>query len=214
MPVPKTRGAKPLLKKIQNKGKALSRELVEQCRLPYKTKKMLFLIGFMGSGKSTTGQQLAKVVGADFQDLDEIIETAENQTIAQIFDNRGEHFFREIESHHLKTIQEGEHPKVVAVGGGTPCFLDNMDWMNTNGTTIFLNPTVDILFNRLKSETAHRPILAGKTDETLRHFITEKLNSRLHFYKKANIVIDIESDDFNVIRKIIAEIYAGLRAFT
>lgn len=157
----------------------------------------------MGSGKSTVGQQLAKALGADFLDLDELIETAENQTIANIFALKGEHFFREIESHHLKTIHENEHPKVIATGGGTPCFFDNMDWMNENGTTIFLNPSVDILFDRLKAETEHRPILAGKTDGNLRQFITEKLNSRLHFYQKAKIVIDVDSHDVDVVANVI-----------
>lgn len=167
---------------------------------------MLFLIGFMGSGKSTVGRQLAKTLGADFQDLDEIIESAESQSIANIFITKGEHFFREIESHYLKTIHESEHPKIIAVGGGTPCFFDNMDWMNDNGTTVFLNPTVDVLFNRLKSETAHRPVIAAQTDDTLRSFIAEKLNSRLHHYQKAKIVIDVTSDDVDVLGNLLMQI--------
>ncbi|MFK7948865.1 MAG: shikimate kinase [Saprospiraceae bacterium] len=172
---------------------------------------MLFLIGFMGSGKSTVGQQLAKVLGADFLDLDEVIELAEGETIATIFANRGESFFRVIESHQLKSIKEGKHPKVVAVGGGTPCFFDNMDWMNDNGITIFLNPTIDILFDRLKPETEHRPIIAGQTDETLRKFIIKKLNSRLHHYEKAKIVIDVDSEDFDVLGNLLTQISANFR---
>ncbi len=170
---------------------------------------MLFLIGFMGSGKSTVGRQLAKAIGADFYDLDEIIETAEDQTIVKIFATKGEHFFRELESHYLKTIHESDQPKVIATGGGTPCFFDNMEWMNENGITVFLNPTVDVLFNRLKSETAHRPILAGKTDAALQDFITEKLNSRLYFYQKAKIVMNVESNEVDVLQELLMCLVIG-----
>ena len=166
----------------------------------------------MGSGKSTVGRQLAKVLGADFSDLDDIIENAENQTIAAIFSEKGEHYFRELESHCLKSIHESEHPKVIAVGGGTPCFFDNIDWMNDNGITVFLNPSVDVLFNRLKSETAKRPVLEGKSDTALCKLITEKLNSRLDYYKKAKIVIDVQSNEVDVLAEVIRTLNTEMNA--
>ena len=156
----------------------------------------------MGSGKSTIGRRLADSIDAAFQDLDTIIEKAEGQSIATIFATKGEDYFREIESQHLKSIHASEQRKVIAVGGGTPCFFDNMDWMNAHGVTFFLNPTVEILYQRLVSETAHRPILSGKTGDSLSAFIIEKLNARLHDYSKAQYIIDINSHDFDTVKAI------------
>lgn len=163
---------------------------------------LIFLVGFMGSGKSTIGRRLANTIGAAFQDLDTIIEKAEGQSIPTIFSTKGEGYFREIESQHLKSISASEQVKVIAVGGGTPCFFDNMDWMNAHGMTFFLNPTVDILYQRLASETAHRPILSGKTEDSLNTFIIEKLDARLQYYSKAQYIIDIKSHDFDVVKAI------------
>lgn len=162
----------------------------------------IYLTGFMGSGKSYIGTRLATELNLDFLDLDTIIEKSENQTIATIFNTKGENYFRNIESENLKNTKKNENI-IISTGGGTPCFFDNMDWMNDNGTTIFLNPTVDILFKRLQPETAKRPLLADNSDETLRLFISQKLKNRLKYYEKARHIINIATFEQNVIQEII-----------
>lgn len=161
----------------------------------------IYLIGFMGSGKSYIGKRLSAELGFQFLDLDEVIETAEKQTIANIFKTRGEDYFRNLESEHLKNTKELKNI-IISTGGGTPCFFGNMDWMNENGKTTFLNPTVDILFQRLESEITKRPILANQSDETLRLFISQKLENRLKYYEKAHLIINIATFEQNIIQEI------------
>jgi shikimate kinase len=165
----------------------------------------IYLIGFMGSGKSYVGTRLAAELSFDFLDLDAIIETAENQTIATIFEEKGEDYFRSIESFYLKNIKHNKNI-VISTGGGTPCFFDNMDWMNDHGTTIFLNPTVDILYQRLQSETTKRPLLGDNSEETLRLFISQKLENRLKYYEKAQHIINIATFGQNIIQEITNEL--------
>src|SRR5215217_1973749 len=110
----------------------------------------VFLIGFMGSGKTFVGKKLAQLLKTTFIDLDEVIEKSEEKTISQIFSQNGEEFFRERESHYLKSLSERSNV-VIATGGGTPCFHDNMKWMNENGITIYLKAKSEILFDRLKN---------------------------------------------------------------
>lgn len=156
----------------------------------------------MGSGKSYVGKKLAAELQFDFLDLDALIESTENQTIADVFNTKGEAYFRNIESENLKKIEKNKKI-IISTGGGTPCFFDNMDFMNDNGTTIFLNPTIDILFERLRSETTKRPLLADNSDETLRLFISQKLENRLKYYEKARHIINIATFEQNVIQEII-----------
>ena len=161
----------------------------------------IYLIGFMGSGKSYIGKRLSAELGFQFLDLDEVIETAEKQTIANVFKTKGEDYFRNLESEHLKNTKELKNI-IISTGGGTPCFFGNMDWMNENGKTTFLNPTVDILFQRLESEITKRPILANQSDETLRLFISQKLENRLKYYEKAHLIINIATFEQNIIQEI------------
>lgn len=163
------------------------------------TTSKIYLLGFMGSGKSFVGQQLATVLDIEFVDLDDYIEQAENQTIASIFEQKGEAYFRNTESQMLKKTANFNNT-IIATGGGTPCFFDNIDWMNEHGKTVFLNPTVDILFERLKSETTKRPLLAQKSEKELRQFISQKLESRLKYYEKAQQIINITTFDQDVIK--------------
>ena len=156
----------------------------------------------MGSGKSTVGRRLAKAIHAEFQDLDNVIEAAEGQSIPAIFSIKGEQYFRDLESKHLKTIHASEQAKVIAVGGGTPCFFDNMDWMNAQGKTFFLNPSIDILYQRLQAETAHRPIISGKSGDDLKQFIADMLHIRLQHYQKSQTTIEVNSIDFDAVAAI------------
>lgn len=149
--------------------------------------KNLYLIGFMGSGKSHLGKALAKALNWDFLDMDDFLEAKEGMTIAQIFAEGGEKLFRALEKNYLHATYDFEKT-VIATGGGAPCFFDNMEWMNANGTTIYLETPVPILVERLKKETAHRPLLAEKTEEELGLFIKQKLLERAAFYQQASVI--------------------------
>lgn len=149
----------------------------------------IFLVGYMGSGKTTMGKLLAQQLKLNFIDLDAYIEGKYHRTIAQIFQQEGESGFREIEKNCLHEVGEFENV-VVATGGGAPCFFDNMTFMNQNGTTIYLKMTVDQLSNRLSSSKAGvRPLIANKNNEELHHFISEGLAKREDFYLAAKSII-------------------------
>ena len=143
----------------------------------------------MGAGKTTLGRALSKILGFSFYDLDWYIETRMRKTIAQIFEERGEEGFRTIERNMLHEVAEFENV-IISTGGGTPCFFDNMEYMNDNGQTVFLDVHPDVLFRRLRVATQQRPILQGKTDEELRAFIIEALEKRAPHYGKAKYRFD------------------------
>ncbi len=147
----------------------------------------IFLIGYMGSGKSTLGRMVSELTGYPFIDLDHYIENRFHATVKDIFASKGENGFRDIERAMLHEVSDFEDV-IVACGGGTPCFFDNMEWMNSHGITVYLDASVDRLFSRLKRGKAKRPLIADKSDEELRGFIVEALNSRLPHYTKADHV--------------------------
>ena len=151
----------------------------------------IFLIGYMGAGKTTLGKAFARAMGLTFVDLDWYIEERYHKTVRQIFEERGEDGFRELEKRMLHETGEFENV-VILVGGGTPCFFDNMDYMNSVGETVFLDVDVKVLFRRLKVAKQQRPLLANKTDEELMAFIVEALQKRLPFYSKAKYVFNGE----------------------
>ena len=151
----------------------------------------IFLIGYMGAGKTTLGKACARAMGLTFVDLDWYIEERYHKTVRQIFEERGEDGFRELEKRMLHETGEFEDV-VISVGGGTPCFFDNMDYMNSVGQTVFLDVDVKVLFRRLKVAKQQRPLLANKTDEELMTFIVEALQKRLPFYSKAKYVFNGE----------------------
>ena len=144
----------------------------------------VYLIGYMGSGKTTLGKAFARAAHLQFIDLDWYIEERMHQTVKDLFAERGENGFREIERNMLHEAGEFENV-VIAAGGGTPCFFDNMDYMNRTGETVFLNASLEALFRRLKVAKAKRPLLADKTDEELMQVIRDGLDSRMAFYSRA-----------------------------
>lgn len=144
----------------------------------------LFFIGYMGSGKTTLGRAYARAVGYEFIDLDAYIEARFRCTVSQIFTDRGEDGFREIERNMLEEVANFENV-LVACGGGTPCFFQNMAVMNQHGITIYLDASIDTLFRRLKVAKTKRPLLMNKSDEELRRFISENLERRLPYYQQA-----------------------------
>ncbi|MEO0780045.1 MAG: shikimate kinase [Bacteroidota bacterium] len=161
----------------------------------------LFLIGFMGAGKSYVGKRLAQALELRFVDLDEWIVTQSGRSIPELFAQRGEAGFRAVERnalHHLPA-QKG---LLVACGGGTPCFHDNMEWINERGISIFLNASSELLVRRLLPETEQRPLLAGKGEEELRTFLTTKLAERRPHYEKAQVHYRLETGREDVVEEL------------
>ncbi len=149
----------------------------------------IFLTGYMGAGKTTLGKAFAHDIKATFIDLDWYIEERFHKSIRELFAERGEDGFRKLEQNMLHEVAEFEDV-VISTGGGTPCFFDNMEYMNGQGQTVFLDVQPDVLFARLRTATQQRPILRGKTDEELRDFIKEALAMRLPFYTQARYRFD------------------------
>ena len=144
----------------------------------------IFLIGYMGSGKTTLGRAFARKRGLGFIDLDWYIEERLHKTVSEIFAERGDEGFREIECKMLHEVGEYENV-IIACGGGTPCFFDNMDYMNRTGQTVLLDASNEVLFRRLKIAKAKRPLLADKTDTELMDVILDGLQKRMPYYSKA-----------------------------
>ena len=146
--------------------------------------KRVYLIGYMGSGKTTLGKAFAQAAHLQFIDLDWYIEERMHKAIKDLFAERGEEGFRQVERNMLHEAGEFENV-VIAAGGGTPCFFDNIDYMNWTGDTVFLNASFEALFRRLKVAKSKRPLLSGKTDEELKEVIRNGLAERMAFYGKA-----------------------------
>lgn len=151
--------------------------------------KTIFLVGFMGSGKSTLGKKLATHFQADFIDLDTEIEKKCGKSVNEIFDTEGENFFREKEKEALRNLPDKEI-LFVATGGGTPCFHDNMKWMKEHGVVIYLNLPTAILIGRLKNDKKNRPLIKTLDDKALSNYINEKLEERNPFYEQADILVN------------------------
>jgi len=151
----------------------------------------IILIGYMGAGKTTIGKVLAREMGLDFYDLDWYIEDRFHKKIPEIFAESGEEGFREIERKMLHEAAEFENV-IISCGGGTPCFFDNIDYMNEQGETVYLNATPSVLKEHLLMGKSQRPLIQGKTPDELEQYIHESLQTRLPFYTKAKHTIDIE----------------------
>ena len=168
--------------------------------------KSIIIIGYMGAGKTTVGKALAKELGVMCYDLDWYIESRMRKTVKQIFDEIGEEGFRKIERNMLHEVAEFENV-VVSCGGGTPCFFDNMDYMNQLGETIYLKASPETLHTHLKMGKGVRPLLLNKTPEEVEIFIREQLKLREPFYNKAKHIIDINvMDDFDKINGMVQQI--------
>jgi shikimate kinase len=165
----------------------------------------IFLVGLMGSGKSYWTKQLAKKHKTGGYDLDYLIEVKEEKTIAEIFTEDGEDYFRKVESTVLKWFAE-KKTYVLATGGGAPCFFDNMAWMNKQGITIWLDEPLTAIAARLAPEKAHRPLIAKLSDSELIAFLEKQRADRLPFYSAAQIHLqdgEITSDSF---KKVLAKL--------
>jgi len=144
----------------------------------------------MGSGKTTLGRKLANKLGYAFFDLDELIEEQEKLSISEIFSKQGENYFRTVEQKILNDKLVTNQPLVLSVGGGTPCFFDNMEFINKQATSIYLKYNAGMLYSRLSSAKAKRPLLTEKSDEELKDFIKKTLSEREGFYNQSKIVVE------------------------
>jgi shikimate kinase len=151
----------------------------------------IYLIGYMGSGKSTIGIELAEKLNLHFIDLDSYIEERNFKTISEIFAAVGEDGFRKVEQSVLREVSEFENV-VVATGGGAPCFFDNMELIKNTGISVYLNGTPRILAERLLNSKTERPLIKGKTKAELIEYIDDTLHKRDHWYKQAEIEIGFD----------------------
>ena len=159
----------------------------------------IILIGYMGAGKTTIGKALSKELGATFYDLDWYIESRMRKTVAQIFAEKGEEGFRKMEYNMLHEVAEFENV-IISCGGGTPCFFDNMDYLNQQGDVVYLKASPETLHKHLLMAKVERPLLKGKSTEELIAYISEHLKQREPFYEKAHYTLDVNVlDDYDKI---------------
>ena len=171
--------------------------------------KRIFLIGYMGSGKTSMGIKLAENLGLTFVDMDHHIEEKYHKTVSQIFEESGQDAFRKMEQDCLHEVAEFENC-VIATGGGAPCFYDNMTFMNAHGLTVYLNLSSEQLAARLEmSRAGKRPLIANKQGDELRQFIAEGLSAREVFYKQAKVSVSGTDDEILAnIEKAVSDFYA------
>lgn len=162
----------------------------------------IFLIGFMGSGKTYWGKLWAAKSSLQFFDLDEVIEQEDGKTVAAIFEQNGEAYFRQKETEILKTFAQKDNC-IIACGGGTACFNNNMQWMNENGTTVYLLASANEIFNRIITEQEKRPLIKDFSPEDLLLFIKNKIEERTTFYSQAKIILPVATIELTTINTII-----------
>jgi len=153
----------------------------------------IFLIGFMGSGKTHWGKLLSDKLQLPFRDLDSVIIEKEGRTVAEIFTEKGEEYFRYQEKELLEELVEEEDRFILSCGGGTPCFFNNIEFMKKNGAVVWLNTAVDILKERLLKEKNSRPLIRDIDDDELKLYIIRKLSERKLYYEQAHIMVNEES---------------------
>ena len=163
----------------------------------------IYFIGFMGSGKTHWGKLVSEKLRIPFFDLDEQIVSHEEKSIPEIFAAHGEEYFRLLEKDILHIITESHENFVMACGGGTPCFYNNIDYMNKSGTSIWLNSPIDVLFHRLIKEKEMRPLIRDLSNDQLKGFIIKKFSDRKIFYEQADIILEEDPIKIeNLVEKI------------
>lgn len=153
--------------------------------------KRIILIGYMGAGKTTIGKALARELNLEFFDLDWYIEDRFRKKIPEIFATKGEEGFRELERRMLHEVAEFEDV-VISCGGGTPCFFDNMEYMNQQADTIYLCATPEVLKEHLLMGKSQRPLIEGKSPDELEAYIKQSLEMRRAYYERAKRIVNIE----------------------
>ncbi|MCH5599150.1 shikimate kinase [Niabella ginsengisoli] len=159
----------------------------------------IYLIGFMGVGKTHWGKQLGKKLGVPFFDLDELIENDEGRSVNDIFEQEGEEHFRMREREILHLVSESHESMVLSCGGGAPCFFNNIDYMNEKGVSVWIDTPFEILLGRLRQHKDKRPLLKSLDDEQLKAYIIKKSSDRRIFYERAKVRVDdqkVKLDEF------------------
>ncbi|MBE7170010.1 MAG: shikimate kinase [Williamsia sp.] len=164
----------------------------------------LFLIGFMGSGKTHWGKLLAEKMNLPFFDLDAVIEQKEKATIADIFAEKGEEFFRYAEKEVLEKLVAANKDFIISCGGGTPCFFNNIGFMKQKGLVIWLNTQIDTLVGRLLKQKNSRPLLKDIADREIKQYIVSKILRRRLYYEQADIMVHEETLSVDTFAEIIA----------
>ncbi len=161
----------------------------------------IFLIGFMGTGKTYWGKKWAQYEGLDFYDLDMIIEKQEGKSIADIFEKKGEAYFRQTEKACLRNFLNVERG-IIACGGGAACFDDNMQWMNENGITICITASPAYILSRLEAGQHRRPLIKKFNQAELLFFIEQKLKEREPYYSQAKITLQATALEENSLQQL------------
>ncbi len=164
----------------------------------------IYLIGFMGSGKTYWGHLLSEKLGIPFFDLDEQIVNHAAKPITEIFAADGEEHFRLMEKDLLHLISESHDSFVMSCGGGTPCYFNNIDYMKQSGTVVWINTPQEVLFERLIKEKEKRPLIKNLSDDQLKGFISKKYADRKIYYEQANVKMD---DDTVCLDSLIEKIF-------
>ncbi len=163
----------------------------------------IYLIGFMGSGKTYWGRKLGEKLNLPFFDLDEQVVSHEGKPITAIFAENGEEYFRQAEKQALHIITESHESFVMSTGGGAPCYFNNIEYMNSRGTTVWLNTPHDVLFDRLVQEKDTRPLVRDLGDEQLHTFIHRKFADRRIYYEQARVTVAEEPLQLDLLIKKI-----------
>ena len=191
--MPELKGVTSMVTEFDKKNK-------KTINLPIK----IFLVGFMGSGKTYWGSTWAKRNGLTFYDLDEIIEKEYGTTITDIFEKEGEEKFRQLERNHLRKFKNKKN-FVLACGGGTPCFSDNMKWMKLQGKVVYLKGAPETLLKHVMNETEKRPVIKKINPSELLQFIQNKLMEREPFYSLADFILNVQQLDEKSLSFLISE---------
>ena len=166
----------------------------------------IILIGYMGAGKTTVGHALSRITGMPFYDHDWYIETRMRKKVSQLFAERGEEGFRRFEQTMLHEVAEFDEV-ILSCGGGTPCFFDNMDYLNRQGDTIYLKASAEVLYGHLRVARVERPLLKNMSPEEMQQHIRRQLQEREPFYSKAKYTVSVDQHtDFEHIKDTVAEI--------
>lgn len=163
----------------------------------------IYLIGFMGAGKTHWGRILSNKLNLPFSDLDELVIEREQRTINEIFEQDGEEYFRTVERDVLHCFSEENESLLLSCGGGAPCFFNNIEYMNKMGITVWINTPVEILLGRLRKGKDKRPLLKDLNDEQLKAYIVKKNADRRIYYEQASVIVD---DHVIEIEKLIKQI--------
>ncbi|MCD4746676.1 MAG: shikimate kinase [Bacteroidales bacterium] len=166
---------------------------------------LIYLIGYMGSGKTTVGKRLAKKLCCDFIDLDALIEVRYHVSVNDLFKKYDENVFRKIEHNILKETFKLKNT-VISTGGGTSCFYKNIELINNNGISVYLKMHINSLLNRLENSKKPRPLLQNLSQDKLKHYIIEQLKEREIYYNQSNIIVKGENADINEIINLISVI--------